>query len=231
MSNLLSIDTNAKTIKGQKKGFMTGILYLAPSNESGAMNTCPQASAGCRAACLYTAGRGRFNNVKDARIRKTKEFVYNREGFMLQLANDIRSLVKKAERAGMIPCVRLNGTSDIAWEDVKVEGARNIFELFNSIQFYDYTKRVERLVSFRVSPIKNYHITFSRSESNELKTNLAMSLGHNIAVVFKDIPERWQGWEVVSGDESDLRFLDKDNVIVGLKAKGDAKKDKIGFVV
>ena len=42
--------------------------------------------------------------------------------------------------------------------------------------------------------------------------------------------ETWKGFEVVNGDETDLRFLDKKGVVVGLIEKGRAKKDETGFV-
>ncbi len=134
MKTLLSIDTNAKTVKGQKRGYMTGILYLAPSNESKVINTCPHASKGCRAACLFTAGRGAFNNVRQARIDKTLWLVRDRAGFIEQIKKDIAALVRKAERKGLIPCVRLNGTSDLPWENMG-----NIMQDFPDVQFYDYT--------------------------------------------------------------------------------------------
>ena len=77
--NLLSIDTNTKTIKGQAFGYMTGILYLAPADYSG-RNVCVHSSEGCRFACLFSAGRGAFANVISARLRKTLEFFKNKEG-------------------------------------------------------------------------------------------------------------------------------------------------------
>ena len=74
---LLNIDNNAKTVKGQKAGYMTAILYLAPSTQSG-FQVCPMASEGCKKACLYTAGHGAFNNVQQGRINKTRWFIQER---------------------------------------------------------------------------------------------------------------------------------------------------------
>jgi hypothetical protein len=230
-TKLLSIDTNAKTVKGQKKGFLTGILYLAPSDASGLINTCKWASKGCRMACLYSAGRGRFNSVKQARIRKTIDFVQNQAAFLLQLSKDIDALKKKADKLGLIPCVRLNGTSDINWHDIKAGDYESIFHAHPDISFYDYTKNIGKVQFLSRNPIKNYHLTFSRSESNNDACNAALSAGVNVAAVFKDVPETWQGFPVINGDESDFRFLDPSGVIVGLKAKGDAKKDTSGFVI
>lgn len=222
---LLGIDTNSKTIKGQKFGYMTGIIYLAPSIESG-KNLCAHASEGCKAACLFTAGRGRMSNVKNARIAKTKFFIENRSAFLAQLEKEIVSLVKKAEKNGMTPVLRLNGTSDLPWENL------GIIQKFPSVQFMDYTANPKRAISFLNGELPaNYHLTFSRKESNQAQVELLASMGMNIAAVFATMPENYLNKPVIDGDESDLRFLDSKGVIVGLKAKGKAKKDTSGFVI
>ena len=235
---LLGIDTNAKTVKGQKKGYLTAITYLAPSNASGVTNTCPSASKGCREACLFTAGRGRMSNVMEARINKTKFFVENEVAFMLQLEKEIVALIKKASKLNLIPCVRLNGTSDIAWEDIKLDG-KNIMEHFPDLQFYDYTKRLTRMVVWLAGGMPvNYHLTFSRSEttSNEAVRDILKG-GGNVAVVYADeLPAFDFGFtKVVNGDENDLRFRDKVGVIVGLiyKRTTETISDAIesGFVL
>ena len=230
---ILGIDKNAKTVKGQKLNYITGIVYLAPSNESGEFNTCGDASKGCREACLFTAGRGAMRNVKDARIAKTLAFYHNKDKWMIQLIEEISALVKKANKLRMTPCVRLNGTSDIPWERVKQDGM-NIMEHFPHVQFYDYTKNIARMLSFlRGEMPANYHLTFSRSEENEDKCLAVLNSGGNVAVVFRKnfSPKEFYGKEVVNGDENDLRFMDKKNVIVRLIEKGRAKKDDKGFVV
>jgi hypothetical protein len=222
---LLSVDTNAKTIKGQKKGYLTGILYLTPADLSG-RNVCPHASAGCRAACLFSAGRGAFDNVKSARLRKTLEFFKNKEGFLNDLKLDIQALVKKAEKAGMSPCVRLNGTSDLPWHKME------LMEAFPDVPFYDYTPNKQRMLDYLDGKLpKNYSLTFSRKEDNETACEEVMSKGGSVAAVFKDAPESWKGAPCFDGDQSDLRFLDPRGVVVALKAKGKAKKDTSGFVI
>ena len=221
---------NPKLLKGEKKGYLSFVLHLAPSNVSG-YNTCPMASEGCRAACLNTAGRGGIfksgetsNVIQAARIRKTRMFFESRAAFMSLLVKDIKLGIKQAEKLGMIPAFRLNGTSDIVWESVEVDGYANLMAMFPTVQFYDYTKRENR-----AALPANYHITLSRSETNESRV---MSLSNNVAVVFSGtLPAMYQGREVVSGDDTDLRFLDAPNVVVGLTAKGRAKKDISGFVV
>ena len=161
------------------------------------------------------------NVIQQARIRKTKMFFEQRDEFMKLLEADIRLGIKQAEKKGMIPCFRLNGTSDLAWEKY------GIIEKFPEVQFYDYTKIRGR----KVSHLTNYHLTFSKADGNDMDARLAASEGMNVAVVFKEMPETYMGRVVINGDDTDLRFLDSKGVIVGLKAKGKAKKDTTGFVV
>lgn len=224
---------NPKTLKGEKQGYMTFILHLSPADVSG-YQVCPRATEGCKAACLNTAGRGGMfkpggtNVIQEARKRKTRLFFENRDEFMRLLVSDIHEGLRYASKRDLIPVFRLNGTSDIAWEKIRVESYRNVMEMFPTIQFYDYTKIVGR----KNIPV-NYQLTFSRAESNDMDTRLAASLGMNVAVVFssKELPVTYIGKPVFNGDESDLRFLDPKGVIVGLYAKGRAKKDQSGFVV
>ena len=227
---------NAKTIKGESLGYLTGILYLAPSDLSG-RNVCPHASEGCRIACLFSAGMGAFSNVQAARIAKTKAFFSNPKGFIEDLANDIEALIRKAAREGLEPCVRLNGTSDLPWENLGGEIGVSLMRRFPSLRFYDYTKNPARARAFLEGRLpSNYSLTFSRSESNgETALELAKA-GANVAVVFATkkndtLPKRWAGRLVIDGDLSDLRFLDARGRIVGLRAKGNAKRDESGFVV
>lgn len=229
---ILGISTDTKTVKGEKFGVLTGICYLAPSDESRRINTCPHASEGCRKACLFTAGRGVFENVKSARINKTVAFVDNREGWMRQLVKEIETLIRKAARKNMSAAVRLNGTSDISWESVKIDG-KNIMEHFPQVKFYDYTKNPERMKRFLAGQLpSNYHLTFSRSECNQADVEEIARLGGNLAVVFrKQLPETYLGLKVINGDESDIRFMDPRNSVVGLVDKGRARKDCSGFVV
>jgi len=231
---LISVDTNAKTVKGQKQGFMTGIMYLAPFKEAGRGNVCPMASKGCADACLFTAGRGRFDNVRNARINRTHFYFDKNAEFFAQLVKEIKAFLRKAKKNDMIPCVRLNGTSDLQWEHKKFmhEGERkNIFQVFPELQFYDYTKIAKRVFNDELP--ENYDLTFSRSEENdETVSDVIRQTDVNIAVVFKgDLPKTYKGREVIDADGSDLRFLDEKGVICGLKAKGEAKTDESGFVI
>jgi hypothetical protein len=237
---LLSVG-NPKVLKGLKQGFNTYILHLAPADLSG-YQTCPKATEGCKSACLNTAGRGGMfkkgettNTIQQARIRKTKMFFENRTEFMIQLVKDIELGIKQSIKKGLVPVFRLNGTSDLSFEKYEVirDGKlyRNIFSAFADNVFYDYTKVLGR----KVADIPNYSLTFSAADGNDNDVMKAIAQGYNIATVFgikktEPMPEYYNGLPVFNGDESDLRFLDPKGVIVGLYAKGKAKKDTTGFV-
>jgi hypothetical protein len=229
MYKLLSVNADSKTIKSNKAGFLTGILYLAPYDISG-VNLCPFAKvAECHVACLNTAGRGGFDErVKSARLRKAKLFNNNKGEFFAQLIEDIHKLKKQAQKQNLQAVVRLNGTSDIDWENIKVTGDYTIFNLFPELQFYDYTKNPNR----KNLP-SNYDVTFSYSgvESFIKFNRQALANNMRIATVFKIMPAEFLGRKVINGDDHDARFIEDKNIIVGLKAKGKARKDTTGFVV
>jgi hypothetical protein len=223
---------NPKIQKGTKFGYLSFILHLAPADLSG-HNTCPKATVGCKSACLNTAGRGGMfkrgestNVIQKARIRKTKYFFEARDYFMNDLYADITKAIKFAERKGLVPVFRLNGTSDLSWEKYTIQD-KTIFELFPNVQFYDYTKVLGR----KVSQYKNYFLIFSKADGNDSDVAEAILQGMNVAAVFDKVPEGYMGRPVINADEHDLRFLDDKGVIAGLKAKGRAKKDYSGFVI
>ena len=233
---LLGIGNNAKTIKSDKGGeYLTAIMYLEPRNT----RICPyQDIAKCKEGCLNTAGRAGIirkgettNNIIEARKRKTNLFLEDRPEFMRLIVKDIEAVIRKADKLGVKPCVRLNGTSDIQWETIELDSGNNIFEEFPNVIFYDYTKIPTR----KVSKFKNYHLTWSYSEANQKYADYfqtALDKGMNVAVVFKnELPVSYKNTRVINGDKDDLRFLDDKGVIVGLKAKGKAKKDTSGFVI
>ena len=234
---MLSISSDAKTVKGQKFGYLTGILYLTPADGSELGNVCPFALlAGCDKPCLNTAGRGAFSNVQIARLAKTEMWFNNRAIFFDNVCRSIRRVIKRALRLGLTPVIRLNGTSDIQWElySFVFEGViyKNIFELFPNVQFYDYTK-----IPTRHSVPSNYDLTFSYSG---VDTFLAVYEKAKLNATFKrftvvfdkiaNIPAKFDSMAFIGGDDSDLRFLDGSGV-VALYAKGKAKKDTSGFVV
>lgn len=224
---------NAKTRKGEKLGYITYGIHLAPAKLSG-FNVCSSASAGCAAACLNTAGRGAMSNVQKARIAKTKLFFSDKSLFLSMLNQEIEAAIKSAKRKDMQPVFRLNLTSDLPFEKIKHEG-QTVFERFPQVTFYDYTKHVDRMTKFLAGEMpKNYHLTFSRSETkdNQAFASAFLKSGGNVAMVFRGkLPAKHDGVQVVNGDETDLRFLDPKGCIVGLVEKGLAKKDETGFVI
>jgi len=232
---LLSIDSDPKTAKSNRLGlgYFTAIQYLAPYNLSG-FQVCSSASAGCASACLHTAGIPFIQEAKDkARIARTRFYVQHRKAYFHCLFAEVTAFEDKCASLGMKPAIRLNGTSDIVWERV----APWLFEVFDSVQFYCYTKHEKRMKKNWKLPA-NYHLTFSRSESNDnaVQRILIDNPSAKVAVVFstkrtKPLPKTWNGKRVIDADKHDLRFLDKGGRIVGLRAKGDARKDESGFVV
>lgn len=229
VKNLLSKgSTNSKTAKNNLETF---ILYLAPSKIVDGFNLCPFASVGCTKGCLYSAGRGRFSNVQLSRINKTKFWGYDRSNFYIQLANELLSIHDKAIKKDEKIAIRLNGTSDIdhLYLLERYSGINFLDHFYSNLLFYDYTKNPNIVSRYKNT---NYKITFSRSESNEPEAKKVLKNGGNVAIVFHgQLPETWNGYKVINGDETDLRYFDPSNVVVGLIAKGDAKKDQTGFVV
>lgn len=217
---LLTVSNN-KTLKSIEFGFHTGILHLAPFTLSG-KNVCPKASNGCASACLNTSGHGAFSNVQKARKDRTLMYFNEREEFLLKLERDIFRIQKQAVKKNLKPALRLNGTSDLPALAIKFA------KKFPAIQMYDYTKIAK---TFEKELPENYHLTFSRSETNENECLEILAKGYNVAMVFAKVPKTYKGYKVVDGDIHDLRFLDEKGVIVGLKAKGKARKDDSGFVI
>jgi hypothetical protein len=196
--NLLSINQDSKTVKGTKKGYLTGILYLAPHKN-------------------------------------------DRNNFMLDLYKSITKLIKKADNLNLIPVVRLNGTSDLRWENIRFNyngKHKTIFQAFPTVQFYDYTKFELNTKRWDNLP-SNYDLTFSLSEENSLAAYELLLSGQRVAMVYRDkLPSKqifkskdlMTEFNVINADETDLRFKDGKGLICGLIAKGSGKQDATGFV-
>lgn len=213
--------SNAKTPRGQSQGYVTGILYLAPAWESG-VNLCAKHSTDCARHCIFWQGRGRFAKVRHARLRRTNAFLADQTKFTNQLEEDVQMILdwtRANHQLNFRPAIRLNGTSDIRWE------RQFPFSNFPTVQFYDYTKLINRK---GVPP--NYHLTFSWSGDNLAECQTAWSIGQNVAVPFRKLPAVWQNHRVIDGDETDLRFLDPFPCVVGLKAKGSLRNAQSTFL-
>lgn len=222
---------NAKTIKGEKLEVRTGVIYLAPASLSG-RNVCPMAKlASCIDGCLNTAGRGQMQSVQIYRIRKTLFWFDHPDAFKALLAKEANKLIAYCEKRNLTPAIRPNGTSDIRWENhiwsLMVETSKR------GVKWYDYTKIANRIIP----DTSVYDLTFSYSGANPRylqQVETAVQLGYRIAVVFRtreSIPAEFLGMPCVDGDDTDLRFLDPQGVVVALYAKGGAKTDRSGFVV
>lgn len=226
VKNLLSDgSTNTKTAKNN---IQTYILYLAPADTIVSHNLCPFASEGCKKSCLYSAGRGAFTNVQQSRINKTKFWAYDRKNFYTQLTNEILRIHSKATDK---IAIRLNGTSDIDHIDLikRYTGINFLGSEYSNLLFYDYTKNPNVYKKYLNT---NYKLTFSLSENNFDQVKDILQLGGNVAIVFKNtLPDQFIGYKVINGDLTDLRYFDPSNVVIGLIAKGQAKKDNSGFVI
>lgn len=234
--------SSAKTEKGEAMSYLTGICYLLPEKESGFANLCMWAK-NCRALCLNTSGRGAFNSVQKARRRKTFRLCkYGVENFLLNVVLDIRKIAQRAEKQGFKVAIRLDGTSDLGLVNQPIEtlGGKTVAQLFPSINFYEYTKSFQRMLSYLGEEMpENVHFTFSYDGETNRNSAAVLNLkGANVAVCFDgSFPETWNGSRVIDGDTSDLRFLDPREwfkngagYIVALKAKGKAKTLRNGFV-
>ena len=231
---LLNYYSQTKMAKGERFGYKTAILHLAPYKLSG-KNVCPKASKECAAACLNTSGRGQMGSVQKARLNKTNYFWTNKNAFLWDLSREIEQLKKRARNQGYKFAVRLNGTSDLPWHRMKLDGGGNLMQLHPDVQFYDYTK----VLNYLDHDLKNYHITFSDSGRNDADLIAAMDKGANVAIVFQDLlPKRWRishgtscnDRRVINGDKHDLRFKDPSGVIVGLVAKGAGRNINNKFI-
>ena len=235
----LLTSNNAKTVKGEKKNYKTFIMYLSPFTlNSKGVNLCPMASEGCANACLFESGFGGiYQSVKNGRLDKTEFYLSNRIGFLDKLVDEITKLESKYKDSEYTLAIRLNGTSDISYEKQITSNGKTIFDTFKNVQFYDYTKNYKR---FDKKLPDNYHLTFSLSETNFDKAIELLGRGVNVAMVMDKLVDNLFGYPVINGDETDLRFTDPKNVIVGLKykkvtGKGGAEKNKealeSGFVI
>lgn len=230
-SLLSNHNSNPKVAKAEAKlGIRSAVLHLAPHDMSG-YNVCPSASPGCIAACLHTAGNPIHQDGKTrARLARTKFFFADRNAFLARLADEITRHENAAFKQGLKPAVRLNGTSDLAWERLRDAEGITIIERFPDVQFYDYTAVINRL---RRPVPSNYHLTFSLKENNLAQALEAKALGFNVAAVFiNELAKTLLGLPVINGDEHDYRPADPRPCVVGLKAKGRAgKADQSGFVI
>lgn len=231
ISYLGGVNISAKTQHGEQFNISTYIVYLAASDESGVINVCPMASMECREFCLRQSGRVKLetlagkNVITQCRINRTQLYFYNRTFFMSWIIAEIAANKRKEEKKGNLFCVRLNGTSDIKYENVKFQGL-NIFEIFPNVTFYDYTKYANR----NIDSIPNYSLTFSYTGHNLLDAIQVLEKNGNVAIVFdtkkgEALPDIWRNYTVLDGDVTDYRPADNKGSVVGLRFKLGANKE------
>jgi hypothetical protein len=232
LSYLGSINSSAKLIKNKKvSNNYTYILYLAPASASG-YNVCPHSTPECRIGCLSTSGRVKvetYSNksvIQNARVKKTKMFFEDQDFFMNWMVAEMIAYKAKAKRDGYYFSARLNGTSDIEWENITLNG-QTIFEIFPDVQFYDYTKNPARILAQMPD---NYHLTLSYTGKNEYVCKKTLERGRNVAIIYnvkkgQPLPTQWNGYPVIDGDLTDYRPYDGEGVVVGLRWKDIANKE------
>jgi hypothetical protein len=235
MKSLFSVD-NPKSSKSTKYGFLNGIHYLAPATLAGVGNVCGHESEGCKSLCLgqHSGAAVIYSRVLQSRVNKTIAFMRDRLAYMDAICKGIESVERQAKREDMRLAIRFNGSSDIAIEGIKCRDGQTILQKYRNLQFMDYTKSYKRMLRYLSNELPtNYHITFSRTESNEHLCRDILRKGGNVAVVFANgLPSSYMGHHVINGDNNDLRFLDPMGVVVGLTPKGwIAKRDRSGFVI
>lgn len=242
------VNSSAKTVKGESLEIDTYIIYLTPSDISGLINVCPMASPGCRAACLQSSGRAKFDaRIPAAQLGRTAIYAASRSHFSALVFNELQKAQKRANKKGRVFAARLNGTSDISPRAFKVEGV-DVLTAFPSVQFYDYTKVWTRA---NLNWPANYALTFSHTDGRDIsETFELLKAGYSVAVPFAELNaagriKAGRSWslpttfgrmdaagrkidefQVFDGDKTDARFLDREQgapktggYIVGLKAK------------
>ena len=253
MKNRIFSTDSPKAVKADAFGYLNAIHYMSPADTAGVGNLCPKASEGCKTICLgLTSGQAGMvkdiadntdqgNSVRKSRREKSIRFMRDRAAYMRDVVRSIELAERKAAKLRKKLCVRMNGSTDIAWEGIPClrHGSkyRNLMDAFPRVQFVDYTKIAAR---FKRPLPANYHLTFSRSETNWPECFDVLSMGFNVAAVYSaELKEHaLKHAHIVDGDEHDLRHLDpkaakgKRGYIVALSPKGRAaKKDTSGFVV
>lgn len=219
------VSTSHKLDLSEQAGTLTFGLYLAPWNMSG-RNVCAGGRY-CHKYCLNGSGqnkidelaRGReMSKINLSRIKKTRLFYENRPLFMNILIHEIRRAQNRARALNMPFSVRLNCTSDLSPElFIDPVTGLNILQLFNDVQFYDYTKVPNRLNL--LGKYNNYDLTFSYDGHNWKTAENFLKAGGRVAVVFYKqniLPVSFAGFPVVDGNNYDMRYLDPAGAVVGL---------------
>ena len=246
------LGTSSKVEKGEAEKVLTVVLYMAAASSSG-FNLCAWATPGCIKACLgHSTGRLKMSSSQRAQVRKALLFKLFPAYFLRRIVAELTLHACEAQALGMTAAARLNGSTDVPWEkylDTEAIQSMGVHRIDlrgadrNGVTLYDYTK-----APAKARKAAGYHLTYSVSESPESLTEAKQWLarGGNAAVVvgaegsdkLQDakrvhlgmLGKRWHGCPTHSGEDTDLRFTDPAGHVVVLYAKGDALKDRTGFV-
>jgi len=222
-----------KTEKGEALlRVLTAVVYMAPDREAfetGDHRTLCPFSGDCAAACLgHSAGRMIMSTCERARLWKTALLLGRRRLWRELLDAEVESHRRRADRLRMVPAVRVDGSSDTGegrLAAMRAEGRDD-----ETTRFYDYTKSERRAAPETWSP--NYSVVFSHSERSDWDTERdIMERGGSVAIVFDtpigaDLPRTYRGFDVVNGDETDVRFYDSPGVVVGLRFKAARDRER-----
>ena len=222
--------SSTKVEKGEEQGVLTMVHYGAPAGQlawAGVLNQCPDACSGCIKACLgRTAGRMVFDSVRNAQNWKTLFVWYDPQGARTLARQELKAHRRKAQKLGKLAAARWNGTTDNPDFADSLETP--------DVVLYDYTK--DNVAAWRghrgLSPV---HSTLSYNVKNGEECRNFLHYGGTVAVVFRTrdpaaFPKTWNGYPVINGDETDIRFRDPAGTVVGLTAKGSAMRDRTGWV-
>ncbi|URP22483.1 hypothetical protein SEA_TAQUARUS_87 [Mycobacterium phage Taquarus] len=197
---------------------------------SGGINLCPMASKGCAAACLSRSGQSGMPAQQRAQAVRTAFLLSHPVEAGLLIGAEIRSALRRHGRINL----RLNTTSDIRWELIAPDMVSKLSQA--GVLMYDYTAWSPR----DRAESSEYSLTYSAKEPSHTSDEYLQGIlasGSNVAMPFttrrgEALPEEWNGYRVIDGDESDERRNDPRGVVVGLRAKGhEWKKDNTaGFI-
>ena len=172
----------------------------------------------CIKDCLAFKGMAKVypKTVIGGRKKRKDLFTNDVPMFMQQLEKELNSLSRTSYLKVKTPVVRLNGFTDIDWTLPKYHiNGDTIFNTYQEIYFYDYTKVFDRVINnlSRQQTFPNYHLTFSHSGYN-LKDCAILHLAYNINIAVIDLPENRHSFRAADNnpidmDLHDFRFLDK----------------------
>lgn len=210
------LNSNYKLKKALKDGIVQMGVEMLPFTFGGGENLCKYANKSCISTCLSSSGHGNIPAVYDARLKRTQLFNKDNVEFLRLLINEINYY------AGIYSnlTIRPNVFSEIQWKDIYYEG-KNLFQWCENVTFMDYVKNPKSVYL----DIPNYFTLYSGQINTKHIWLKLLKDSKPVALVFNKVPEEYEGYQVVNGDEDDYIIKYKNQpVIVGLKYKQVIKK-------